>query len=152
MRRSKNRMEEVKIILPLVVIILLIFLLVVSLSWKNITKFFTRLGIVPSPEVGIMVFLPKNFTYTIPASQLAPGTVVGYFSNATDTAGNPNTTNIANFTVVYPETIHDLHFENTSGNTITSLHQNDLFYMEFNITNVRERVGYNRAYFIQLRD
>ena len=139
-------------ILPLVVIILLIFLLTVSLSLKNITRFFARLGIVPSPGVGIMAFLPKNFTYTIPASQLAPGSVVGYSSNATDTAGNPNTTNIATFTVVYPETIHDLHFKNTSGSTITSIHQNELFYIEFNITNVRERVGYNRAYFIQLKD
>jgi len=151
MKRRKNDVEgnKFRIILPFVIVILLIFLIAVSLSWENITRFFARLGI--TPPIVIEAFPPTEFTYTIPASQLTAGEIVEYFSNATDSSGNPNETTKQTFTVIYPETIHNVHFEDLSHNTIISLQQNDDFYIGFNITNEREgSVG--RLYLVQLID
>lgn len=135
MKKSKSKEKGVRVILPFVVIILLIFLMVVSLSWEEITKFFARLGIVPLVE--IMEFPPTEFTYTIPSSDLRAGRVVGYFSNATDTSGNPNATVTKTFKVIYPENVNAVQILDASYIPVTQINKGSDFFVRVTINNSR---------------
>jgi hypothetical protein len=90
-----------KIISSFLAIVLFIFLLSISLSpeiSKNISRSFSRLGIIPVGAV-------KTFSHTISASELNAGDVVSYYSYANDTSGNNNTTKIKSFTVQAVEVV-----------------------------------------------
>lgn len=108
------------------------------LSWLNITKFLTRLGI--GPPIGIME--EQEFTYTIPSSQLQPGMVVGFYSFANDTSGNSNTTNstpgvFRTFRAIYPEELIEIEILNSSLLPDTEIKQGSPFNVRVKINNSR---------------
>ena len=136
MKGSKGK--RFKVILSFVILIIIIFLIAVSLSWQKISKLLYQLGFIP--EIGIMA--EKEFTYTIPSSQLSPGKVAGYYSFANDTSGNWNTTNttpevFSTFTVIYPENITDIHIENETNEPTGTIQHGHQFFVSFNVTNER---------------
>ncbi len=129
--KNKNEKKTLRVILPFIIIIIIIFLIAISLSY-NISRFFARLGI---GQIGIMA-VQQNFIYTIPASQLSPGEVIGYYSFANDTSGNWNTTNTTpgafrTFVVIYPENITSVFFS-TLANPQTPISTIQL-YNQFNV-------------------
>jgi len=151
MKESKEK--RLKLILPFVILIIVIFLIVVSLSWQKISKLLYRLGFIP--EIGIMA-VQKEFTYTIPSSQLSPGKAVGYYSFANDTSGNWNTTNttpgmFSTFIVIYPENITDIHIENEINEPTGTIQHDHQFYVSFNITNKRTS-DVTRRYIVEVFD
>jgi len=153
MKKNKNKTKNYKIVLPFLTIIIIIFLIAIFLSWKTISRLFVHLGI--SPLIGGMAE-QKELSYTIPSSQLSAGKVVGYWSYANDTSGNFNTTNTTpvvfrTFIVIYPEDIHDLHIENMSGGTITTVSQGQQFRIVANVTNNRSS-SVTRTYISQIVD
>jgi hypothetical protein len=84
-----------KIILPFLGLVVSIFILSILLFpevSRNISRTFSRLGIIPLGPI-------KTFSHTIPASNLNSGEVVGYYSFANDTSGNENMTEIRTFLV-----------------------------------------------------
>ncbi len=90
-----------KIILPFLGIVIFIFLLSIFLSpelSRNISRAFSRLGIVPRIPA-------KTFSHTIPTSNLNAGEVVLYYSYANDTAENEVKTEINSFTVQSVEAV-----------------------------------------------
>ena len=90
-----------KIISSFLAIVLFIFLLSIYLSpeiSKNMSKTFSRLGIIP---VGPVI----TFSHTISASELNAGEVVSYYSYANDTSGNEAKTKINSFTVQSVEVV-----------------------------------------------
>jgi hypothetical protein len=150
---KENENKGFRVVLPFLTIIIIIFLITILLSWRNISKLFVHLGL--GPPIGIMAE-QKELTYTIPYNNLTAGKVVGYWSFANDTSGNSNTTNTTpgvfrTFIVIYPEDIHDLHIENFGGGTITTISQGQQFNVVANITNNRSS-SVTRAYISQLTD
>ena len=137
MKGSKGK--RFKVILSFVILIIIIFLIAVSLSWQKISKLLYQLGFIP--EMGIMA-VQKEFTYTIPSSQLIPGKVVGYYSFANDSSGNWNTTNttpevFSTFKVIYPENVTDIHIENETNEPTGTIQHGHQFFVSFNVTNER---------------
>lgn len=151
--KNKNEKKITRVILPFAIIIIIIFLITILLSKGNINRFLVHLGI--APQVGIMA-VQQEFTYTIPASQLSSGKVVGYYSFANDTSGNRNFTNstpgaVSFFIVIYPEDIHHQHIEDMSGNTISSVSSGQSFRIVANVSNNRTS-SVTRTYIVQLVD
>jgi hypothetical protein len=149
---KENKGKRFKVILFFVILIVIIFLMAVSLSWKKISRLFFPLGL--GPPIGIMAV--QEFTYTIPSSQLSPGKVVGYYSFANDTSGNWNTTNttpemFSTFTVIYPENITDIHIENEINEPNGTIQHGHQFYVSFNITNKRTS-DVTRRYIVEVFD
>jgi hypothetical protein len=144
--KNKNQVKKVRVILPFIVIIIIVFLIAILLSWKNITRYFARLGIVP--EVGIMVTPPTPFIYTIPSSDLKVGSVVHYWSFANDTSGNSNTTNstpgvFKTFIVIYPENITRIVISATPGGpAVTQIPKNNNVYVRVYFNNSRTKDVY----------
>jgi len=152
LRKNKSEQRKFRVVLPFVVIVAIIFLITVSLSWQNITRFFARLGIIQPIEIAAV---EEEYTHTIPSSQLRVGSIVAYYSFANDTSGNWNMTNmiepVRTFVVIYPEDVHDMHIEDMSGNPISTISQGQSFNVVANVTNERTSTV-TRAYIVQLVD
>jgi hypothetical protein len=145
---SKNKKRGLRVILPFVIIVISIFLIAVLLSWSGINRFFARLGFGPPIKITVV---QKEFTYTIPSSQLVAGKVINYYSSANDTSGNENTTIIKSFKVIYPENITHIHIENETNYPTGTIKHGHQLYVSFNITNERAS-GVTRRYIVQLVD
>jgi hypothetical protein len=154
MKKTKNKKVEnsLRVFLPFVILIIIIFLIAISLSWKNINRFFARLSVGPS--VGIMA-QQQEFTYTIPWYNLSAGEVVGYWSFANDSSGNWNATNltlpIKTFIVIYPENITAVYFTNATNYPITTIQLGRLFNVVSNNSNDRTS-SVSRRIIVQLID
>jgi len=147
-KKSNEKEKPLRVALPFMIVIFIIFSLAILLSWASITRFFARLGF--GPTIGILA-VQKEFNYTIPSSQLRPGQVVGYYSWANDTYGNESISIIKTFKVIYPENITDLHIENETNNPVTKIQLGHTFYVSFNLTNERTS-DVTRMYIVQLID
>jgi len=95
-RAKKRKLSgKFKTVLTFTTVILIIFLISMLLFPEipeRISKTLMRLGIIP-------MAVSREFTHTIPASNLDVGEVVGYYSYANDSLGNENTTENRTFIV-----------------------------------------------------
>ncbi len=134
----EKKEKQVRVVLSFIVVFIVIFLISMVLSWLNITKFLTRLGI--NPPMAIMAE-EQNSTYTISSSQLQPGMVVGFYSFANDTSGNWNVTNMTEpiriFRVIYPEDVIEMEILNSSLLPDTEINQGSPFNVRVKINNSR---------------
>jgi len=132
-----KRDEAIRALLPFLITLIFIFLMA-AFSWDFISRLFARLGLVPPI---VITAEQREFTYTIPSSNLIAGRVVGYYTIANDSAGNVNMTNmtepIRTFLVIYPEEIINIQILNSSFLPSASISQGSDFWVNVTINNLR---------------